>query len=188
MSERLESVSRAHNGWSSLLAAGIVLILAGILSILEPIPAGVATGLLLGWALVGAGAFTFAAGVAGRRTPTGRLYLLLGSLALLLGLTVLLDPFAGAVSPVWAAGAWLLGCGFLQLFAAFRPGPGRFWFTVSGSLETLIGALLLIMDPFSALFFLALAVGISLILRGLGSVMLALAIRRRAAAPATAIA
>ena len=167
-------VTRSGRGW--IAAAGLVLIVGGLLSMLHPFVTGLATALVLGLAMIVGGAFAVAAGIGDRGAEQSWLYILLGLTSLVLGIVVLLYPFVAAVSLVWTIGAWLIAAGILQIATGVRRG-GRLWLVLLGALDVLLGGLLLIMDPISAIFFLAVALGLTFALHG--ATMLALALRMR---------
>lgn len=168
------SAGRSGRGW--LAAAGLVLVAGGLLSMLHPFATSLATALVLGGSMIAGGAFAVAAGIADRGSAQRWLYLLLGFGAFVLGIVVLLYPFVAAVSLVWTIGAWLIAAGILQIGAGVRR-RGRWWLVLLGAVDALLGGLLLIMDPISAIFFLAIAVGLTFAFHG--AAMLALALRPR---------
>lgn len=168
------SPSRSGRGW--IAATGLVLVVGGLLSMFHPFATSLATALVLGCAMIAGGAFAVAAGTAVRGGGQSWLYILLGLASVLLGIVVLLYPFVAAVSLVWTTGAWLIAAGLLQIAAGVRR-RGRLWLVLLGALDVLLGGLLLIMDPISAIFFLAVAVGLTFALHG--AAMLALALRMR---------
>ena len=178
----MESSERAtpglRTGWGWVLALGLVLIVAGILAILQPIATSLATGIILAWLLVAGGIFAVIAGVTDLRAHGGWIYVLLGLMAVAAGILVMMNPFAGALSLVWAIGAWLVLAGLLQLVGAVRARSGKGWLFFIGLVDVVLGVVLMIMDPFSALFFLAIVVGISFLLRGIGALLFGLGLRR----------
>lgn len=158
-----------------LLSAGIVLILAGLAAMVHPFATRFETSLVLGSAMVAGGGFAAAAGLADRGAGDRSLFVLLGLAGLVLGIVVLLYPFVDAASLVWTIGAWLVAGGLLQLFVGFR--GRRYVLALLGLVDVAMGVvLMLIMDPISAIFFLAVAVGFSFLLHGAALLVLA---RRR---------
>jgi membrane protein HdeD len=166
--------------WRWVLAMGIALVLAGLLALMNPFAAGLATGITLGWVLVVAGLVAAWAGLTHGARPARWLFMLLGLFSVLVGALVLLFPFAGALSLVWTFGAWLIAGGLAELAAAFRMGRARWWLILLGIVDLMLGIMLVIivMEPLTALFLLAVAVGVSLLVRGAGAVMFALELRR----------
>lgn len=177
----IEASAPREGGWGWLLAAGIILVVAGIVAMVHPIATSLATGLVLGAAMVMGGAFAAAAGITNRREPGWWLYLVLGILALLAGIFTLLYPIAGALAVVWTIGAWLFVGGLLELMLAARTQRGRLWLVLFGLIDVAFGMLLVfVIDPISALFFLAVFVGVSFVLRGIASALFALELRKAA--------
>jgi uncharacterized membrane protein HdeD (DUF308 family) len=177
MPDALDRESPAGTGWGWTFVAGIVLVLAGLVAILHPFATGLATGILLAWSLIAGGIFALIAGLTDLRARGGWLFAILGTLAVLAGVVVMVNPFAGALSLVWAIGAWLVVSGILELLGGIGDRHGRTWLILFGLVDILIGVLLMFMDPFSALFFLAVAVGISFVLRGGGLALFGLGLR-----------
>lgn len=173
----MDSIDRG-TGWGWVLALGLVLVVAGILAILQPIATSLATGIILAWLLIAGGIFAVIAGTTDLRALGGWIYVLLGFLSVLAGIIVMFNPFAGILSLVWAIGAWLVLAGILQLAGALRARAGKGWLAFLGLVDIVLGIVLMIMDPFSALFFLAVAVGVSFLVRGVGAILFALGLRR----------
>ena len=166
-------------GWGWTFVAGIVLFAGGIVAIFHPLVTGLATALLLGSALLAGGAFALLAGISDLRGRGGWLYAILGLSGLLAGLLVLFNPFAGALSLVWAIGVWLVAGGIFELFGGLSARRGRWWLILVALVDIALGVVLMFMDPFSALFLLAVAVGLSLAVRGIGLALYGLGLRRR---------
>ncbi|WP_114952447.1 HdeD family acid-resistance protein [Sphingosinicella terrae] len=179
MAESIErETARLRPGWGWVLVLGIVLVVAGVLAILQPIATSLATGIILAWLLIAGGIFAVVAGMTDLRAVGGWIYVLLGLLSVLAGIIVMINPFSGVLSLVWAIGAWLVLAGLLQLAGAARAPAGKGWLVFLGLVDIILGIALMIMDPFSALFFLAVAIGVSFVVRGAGAILFALGLRR----------
>jgi uncharacterized membrane protein HdeD (DUF308 family) len=167
---------RAKWGW--LLALGIALIVLGVIAlVLLPITT-VATVLVLGWLLIVSGVIEAIHAFRVRRSG-GFFFHLVGSvLGVLVGMMIVTHPVAGAL--VWtllfASLFTVLGL-FRLIAAASLRFPNWGWAAFDGAVTLALGILLWVNWPFSGLWFLGLAVGVSLILRGWADVMFALAIR-----------
>ena len=164
--------------WFWAFAAGIVLVVAGLVAIFHPFLTSLATALLLGWSLIASGAFALVAGLSDLRARGGWLYVVLGLFGIAAGLVVLFNPFAGLLSLVWAIGAWLVVGGVIELFGGLSARSGRIWLILFGLVDIFLGVVLMFMDPFSALALLAAVVGLSLALRGAGLALYGLRLRR----------
>ena len=156
-------------GWHYV--PGLAFLVLGVLALIEPHLASLAAGIYLGVTLCVAGSFMFAGGVAGIRHRGGWLSILLGLLSLVAGVIVLLNPVAGAVSLVWVLGAWFIVGGVFELAMAFSVQTGKGWLIFVAVVDILLGAWVMMMNPQQAFAFLGILVGISLIMRGLWSLV-----------------
>lgn len=159
---------RGWSGWD--FVPGIAFLVVGILALLLPMIASLATGIYLGFMLCVAGGFAAAAGIANLGRRGAWLGLVLGLLSFLAGILVLYNPAVGAVYLTWVLGAWLLVGGIFQFAMALRAPVGRGWLLFVGIADVLFGLLILLMPPVQAFAFLGYFVGASFIFRGLWSV------------------
>jgi uncharacterized membrane protein HdeD (DUF308 family) len=155
------------SGWDYV--PGIAFLVVGLLALAEPPLASLAASVYLGVMLCIAGAFMLAGGVAGIAHRGGWLAVLLGLLSVVVGLLVLYNPMAGAVSLTWVLGAWLLIGGIFELALGFSIPVGRTWLILVAIVNIALGAWVVMMDPSRAIAFLGYFVGISLVIRGLWS-------------------
>jgi uncharacterized membrane protein HdeD (DUF308 family) len=153
------------SGWD--YALGIAFLVVGILALVEPPIASLATGIYLGFMLCVAGGFALAGGIAGIHHRGGWLGIILGVLSLAAGVLVLFNPVVGAVSLVWVMGAWFIVGGIFELGMAFNMPVGKGWLILIGIVNLALGALVVMMPPADAFIFLGYFVGISFIFRGL---------------------
>lgn len=156
------------SGWDYV--PGIAFLVVGILALVEPPIASLATGIYLGFMLCVAGGFALAAGIARMGHRGGWLAVLLGLLSLAAGVLVLYNPVVGAISLVWVVGAWLIVGGIFELGMAFSMPVGKGWLILIGLVNLALGVLVVMMQPGDAFIFLGYFVGISFIFRGLWSV------------------
>jgi len=165
-------------GWGWILVFGLCVIALGIFALANPLTTGLAAGLLLGVTLTLYGILAIIAGFSSRHVAGWSIAF--GVLATLAGILTLLDPFGGALSIVWLIGFWFVLAGVFQLVIGFRSPSDRTWHLLLGILDLILAAAILFEGPLSALAFLAVAVGISLIVRGVFLLMLAFGLRRLA--------
>jgi uncharacterized membrane protein HdeD (DUF308 family) len=170
----LADAAPAHEGRGLLVAYGALLILGGIFALIYPIATGLATGVLLGAILLVYGVLSIAAGLSRMLRRLGWVEVLVGGLAIIVGLITLFNPLSGAVSLTWVIGAWLAASGVFHLVAALRGGPGRGWRFLLGIVDSILGLILLFSSPLVAIVYIAALVGLSLLFRG--TTMLALAV------------
>lgn len=166
------------NSWGWVLGYGILLLVVALVVLVNPLVAGVATGLLLGVVLLVYGVAAIAAGWTSLSTRARWVEILLGVLAVIAGLFAIINPVAGALSLVWAMGAWLLVSGGFQIAFALKARHDRGWRLLLGGLDVVLGLVLLFAMPATALAFLALIVAISLTVRAVFLIQLGLALKK----------
>lgn len=112
---------RDYPNWGSLLAVGIVGILAGLWTFMRPGWTALALVILIGsWAVV-SGVLEIVAAIRLRKEIRNEWLLALGGvLSIIFGVAVWIAPVAGAVVLAWWIGAYLLIHGAVQLGLGFR--------------------------------------------------------------------
>jgi uncharacterized membrane protein HdeD (DUF308 family) len=160
------------SGWQ--LAWGILLIIAGILAVLMPGVAALATVLVFGWLLIFSGGFEIAHAIQTRAQPGFGWKLASGILTLLLGVWITLTPVAGIASLALLVGGFLLASGVARAILAFRlrPQGGWGWVLFDGLLAIALAVLILIGWPQSSVPFIGLLTGFSLISTGIWRIVL----------------
>lgn len=169
--------------WRWFLALGIALIVLGIIALSVMPAATLATVMILGWLLVFSGVVEAAHGFHVRGWGGMFLHLAGGILGVLIGLLIVTHPVAGALAWTLLFASFFTVIGLFRMVAAIRlKFPNWGWAVFDGTITLLLGILLWADWPWSGLWFVGLSVGISLLLRGWSSVMLALAVRTLAGA------
>lgn len=165
--------------WGWLLVLGIVTILAGLVLMAMPGLTTLAVTVFLGWVLVLLGIGGIVVGAKSVRPSRRWGDIALGVLTLLVGLYSLVFPVSGAISLTVAVTAWFLARGIMELAMAVRGQGGRLrgYLAFSGVLDLILGVLLFINLPFPAVQFVGLAVGISLVVSGVLTVLGAIGLR-----------
>jgi uncharacterized membrane protein HdeD (DUF308 family) len=174
--------------WGWLLALGIVMIILGTIAFFIAPAATIGTVLVLGWLLVISGVVEVIHAFRVRRWGGLFLHLIGGLLGIFVGLLVVTHPLAGAL-------AWtLLFASFFTVIGIFRvvtaisvKFPHWGWAVFDGIVTLALGILLWAEWPWSGFWFLGMAVGISLILRGWSYLMFALAIHNLPVIPAVQV-
>lgn len=107
--------------WGSLLALGVVGILAGIWAFVAPAMTALALVMLVAaWAVI-TGMLEIAAAIRLRKSIRGEWLLALGGLvSIVFGVALWLAPIAGAVVLAWWIGAYMLIAGAVQIGLALR--------------------------------------------------------------------
>lgn len=170
--------------WGWFLALGIILIVLGVMALIVIPAATIATVMILGWLMAFSGVIEAVHAFQLRGWGGMFLHLIAGIAGVLIGLLIVTHPVAGALAWTLLFAAFFTVIGLFRLIAAARlKFPNWGWAAFDGAITTLLGISLWAAWPWSGLWFLGLAVGISLILRGWSHVMLAFAVRSLGAGP-----
>ena len=165
------------SGWSMLW--GILMIICGFLAISVPLASSIGIVIVLAWLILLAGAahlvFAFQ-----RRSAGGILWQLLLVVAYgLAGFYLLAHPLLGVLSLTLILAIFLLFEGVMELVLYFRMRGKRHagWVLFDGIVTLILGILIWVHWPSSAVWVIGTLVGISLIFSGISRFMLALAAR-----------
>jgi uncharacterized membrane protein HdeD (DUF308 family) len=163
--------------WGWLLALGILMILLGTFALVVTPAATLGTVIVLGWLLVVSGIMEAIQAFRERKSGSLFLHLIGGILGLLVGLLVVTHPVAGAIAWTLLFASFLTVIGVFRLVTAIRLRfPKWGWAALDGAITLGLGMLLWFEWPWSGLWFLGVAVGVSLVFRGWSYVMFALAV------------
>lgn len=164
--------------WGWFLAMGILLIALGIVALAFTPAATLASVLTLGWLMFFSGIVETVHAFHARGWGGVLLHVAGAALGILIGLLVVTDPLAGALAFTLLFATFCTVMGLFRLVAAIWLRYRSWGWAVLDALVTLaLGVLLWAGMPWSGLWFLGLALGIALILRGWSDVMFALAVR-----------
>ena len=153
-------VGASGSGWQ--VVWGVLLVVSGILAVLMPGIAALATALIFAWLLIFGGAFEIVYAIQSRTKDGFGWKLASGVLTLVLGIAILIVPIAGVASLALMVGAFLLAGGVARTMLAFRLKPQSGW----GWILFDIGW------PQSSLAFIGLLTGFSLIATGVWRIVL----------------
>ena len=174
-------VQDLRHKWGWFLALGIALIVLGVIALAMIPVATLAAVMVLGWLLVFSGIVEAVHGFQVHKWSGMFLHLAGGVLGVLIGLLIVTHPVAGALAWTLLFASFFTVVGLFRLVAAVRlKFPNWGWAAFDGVITLLLGVLLVAGWPWSGLWFLGFAVGVSLILRGLSALMLGLTIRSMA--------
>lgn len=163
--------------WGWLLFLGIVMVILGTVAFFIMPAATIGTVLVLGWLLVISGVVELIQAFRERKSGNLFLHLIGGVLGILVGLLVVTHPIAGALAWTLLFASFLTVIGIFRTVAAIRlKFPHWKWAVFDGVITLGLGILLWAEWPWSGLWFIGLAVGVSLVLRGWSYIMLALAV------------
>lgn len=155
----------------SMLIAGIVLIVGGILALLAPFAVSIAITVIVGISFLVGGLFNAWAALSFSegRFANG----VFAVLGLFLGISFLVNPLGGLISLTVLVGLLFLLSGLVRLWLAWarRDEPAFWLLLVSGAVSVLLGGIIL-SDVGGATAFLGILLGIELLFAGIGLVTL----------------
>jgi uncharacterized membrane protein HdeD (DUF308 family) len=164
--------------WGWFLALGILLIVLGILALIFTPAATLASVLILGWLMFFSGIVEAVHAFHARGWGGVLLHVAGAALGILVGLLVVTEPLAGALAFTLLFACFFTVIGLFRLIAAISLRYRSWGWAVFDSLVTLaLGVVLWAGMPWSGLWFLGLALGIALLLRGWSDIMFAFAVR-----------
>jgi uncharacterized membrane protein HdeD (DUF308 family) len=171
--------------WKWFLAEGSILVVLGIIAILLPFLAGVATTLFIGWLFLFAGIVGLVFTYKQRAAPGFWWALLSSAIAVLAGLSLLFNPLAGLVSLTVILGLYFLLDGVLTILFGLdhrRQGSDRWgWVVFNGVIDLVLAGIVLAGLPDAAFWAVGIIVGIDLAFGGSTLIALALAARKSVA-------
>jgi uncharacterized membrane protein HdeD (DUF308 family) len=171
---------RENAGWAIIV--GIVMIIAGVLSLILPLVAGLAVTAVIGGTLLAGGMvqvlLAFKADAFGR----GLMIFLLGLLGVVAGVYTLMQPVAALASLTLLLAAYFIATGMLAVMAAFqvRPSQGWGWMLANGIITMLLGVLITAQWPLSGAWAAGILVGVHLLSGGAALVAIGSAVRKGA--------
>jgi uncharacterized membrane protein HdeD (DUF308 family) len=170
-SSQLESRLRKHlhDHWKAYTLQGVIEIIIGILAILAPFAATLATTIFFGWLFLIGGVVGAIAAFRMREAPGFWANLALSVLGALLGILFLVNPLSGAVTLTWVLATFFILSGVFNfaIARAFSASTGRFWIVVvSGVIDIALALMLIIGLPMTAIWAIGLFVGISFLTSG----------------------
>jgi uncharacterized membrane protein HdeD (DUF308 family) len=180
---QLQGAVRRH--WIWFLSEGIVLVILGTLALMAPTIASVAATVFFGWILLLSGIVGLISTWRARKAPGFGWSLLSALVGIVAGLLLLAWPLSGTVSLTAVLIVFLvLEGGVSIMYALEHRGAlsGQWgWMLASGILDVILGVLLFIGLPATALWALGLLVGINMLFGGWALILMALHARPRAA-------
>jgi uncharacterized membrane protein HdeD (DUF308 family) len=165
------------SGWFTAMA--VVLIILGMMAIIEPMVAGLAVTVLVGWILIVAGVThvvgAFGAGGGGRAIWHG----LIGMIYAIGGVYFLTHPLLGLGSLTLLLSGILMAEALLRVvaYAQTRGESGSSWLLVNGLITILLGVMIWSQWPSSSVWAIGTLVGANLLMAGFSRLMLAMAAR-----------
>ncbi len=165
--EDLEGAARL---WWLTLAVGLLSIVAGILVLLKPSESLATIAVIVGIFVAIDGVIALVAALRGTASSRG-LSALAGALGLIVGAFLIRHPVNGITAVAMLVGLWLIAVGALRLVLSFDASQHRRWRALVGVIE-LIAGIVIVSSPGIGLATLAILIGVSLIVNGIGFAVL----------------
>jgi uncharacterized membrane protein HdeD (DUF308 family) len=168
-------------GSDILTAAGVAMLVIGVLAILAPLASGVIFDVIFGALLMGVAIVEFVEAVHSGTWQRGVLLGLAGIAALATGLLAIARPLVGLVALTVVFLGYLAFAGVFRIVMAFalpRGTPGRFWGFLSGVVSLVLAYMAIGLLPNISAWLIGTYVGVSLIFAGVARLSLARGVRR----------
>jgi uncharacterized membrane protein HdeD (DUF308 family) len=163
-------------GW--VIAAGITMLVLGIVAIAYDVTATIASVILFGWLLMLAGVMQIVNAFQVRTWSGFFLYLLDGILRATVGTLLVVYPGSGALTLTLVLSFYFIVGGLFKTIASMVLRlPAWGWSVASGLVSVALGVMLAMQWPTSGMWFIGFAVGLDLILYGWALLMFAAAIK-----------
>ncbi len=162
--------STRSRGWSIFL--GILLFLAGVLSIAAPLFAGIAASIFFGWLILLAGIAHLVYAWSERGAGAVAWQILIGIVYVAAAVYMLFEPVAGVAALTLVLGFYIALEGIFELavFSLVRRLKRSIWFLVDGVISLVLAALILGHWPSSSYWAVGTLVGISLLFSGIARI------------------
>ena len=157
---------RAKWGW--IVALGVVYLIAGIIALGSVVAATAASVFVVGIMMIIAGVAEVISAFQVKTWGRFIFWLLLGILYIVAGFVAFENPLLTAVWLTLILGAALVASGIVRIFLGFNMQHGSpwIWVVVSGLITLILGVIILIHWPFSAVYTLGIFLGVDLVFAG----------------------
>ena len=168
------------SNWILWLFIGAIAVIGGIFALLNPLVATLAAEQLAGWLFLVVGILQVIAGFREEGWGAKLWVLLLGVLAIVLGVALLGNPLAGILALTTVAAVLFLAGGLTKIVLAFSlEDRSYFWpILLSGAVSVILAIMIFANFPQSAAVLLGVLLGIDLISNGIAVIAMALALRK----------
>ena len=175
-----EVAKAAARNWGWFLALGIACIVLGVLAIVYPLIASVTMKIFIGWLLLLAGIMCVVHAFGASDWKGVVLNLLMAAVLIIGGGWLAFFPIEGLVALTAFLAILFIAQGVIQCVLGFqlRPDEGWGWMVFSGIMAILVGSIIWLGLPGTALWALGLLAGINLIFTGFSYVALGMVGRR----------
>lgn len=168
------------SNWIIMLIVGILSLVAGIVALANPFAASITATLLAGWSFFILGIIQVVAALRADGAGAKVVGVLLGLVALIIGINLVAEPLRGVVTLTMVAGIMFLASGIFKAWIGFSgaQGPLRSALMISGLVSIILGVMVLANFPQSAAVVLGILLAVELLSNGVSAIALALLTRR----------
>src|SRR5271165_6047291 len=173
------SLAPLHAKWGWIVALGIVYLIAGVIALGSVFAATVASVFVVGIMMMIAGVAEVINAFQIKTWGRFFFWLILGILYIVAGFVAFDNPLLTAVWLTLFLGAALVASGIMRIFLAFNMQHGSpwMWVAVSGVVTLLLGLIILVHWPVSAVYTLGIFLGVDLVFAGASWIGLGLGLR-----------
>ena len=174
-----QSLAPLRDKWGWIVALGIVYLVTGIIALANVLSATVASVVVVGVMMIIAGVAEVINAFQVRTWARFFFWLILGVLYIVAGFIAFESPLLTAVWLTLFLGAALVASGIVRVFLGFnmRQGSPWIWVVLSGLITLLLGIIILVHWPNSALFTLGIILGVDLVFAGASWIGLGMGLR-----------
>ena len=175
----VDSLAPLHAKWGWIVALGVVYLVAGVIALGSVFAATVASVLVVGIMMMLAGVAEVISAFQVKTWGRFFFWLILGILYIVAGFVAWDNPLLTAVWLTLFLGAALVASGILRIFLAFNMQAGSpwIWVAISGVITLLLGVIILVHWPVSAVYTLGIFLGVDLVFAGASWIALGLGLR-----------
>jgi uncharacterized membrane protein HdeD (DUF308 family) len=167
-----------RGNWLWFVLLGVALIILGLIALASPWVATLATAVVIGTLLIASGLAEAIGAFWSRRWSGFFLHLLSGVLSFVVGVLFLRAPVSAGLALTLLLACLLIVGGLFKIIAALSHRFGAWgWPLLSGVIDLVLGVMIWMEWPASALWVIGLFVGISLVFRGVNWIGVGIALR-----------
>lgn len=164
--------------WGWVFFMGLLLLVIGVIAIAAPFVTTLASIVFFGWLLVIGGIAEIGFAITHRNSDYFLMHSLVGLLTIVVGFLMVFNPTITAMTFTLLLAVFFLGVGIFRIFSSVAV---RFtnwgWAFIGGILSVILGALILIHWPSSALWVIGLFIGIDLLFTGWSFIIASLVLK-----------
>ena len=174
------TIIKKASGW--FIAMAVVFIVIGLMAIVEPVVAGLAVTILVGWLLIFGGVAHLVTAFSGGGAGRVILQVLIGIVYILGGVYFLTHPLLALGTLTLLLAVIILAEAVFEVIAYFwtRGERGSGWLLVNALITLLLGGLIWFHWPSSSVWAIGILVGVNLLMTGFSRLMFGLAARQLA--------